>query len=206
MEVYTQTDLYGSERSSLGKKQKKKKDRKFGLAAVPSKKKKIVIGRTITVFNLAKEMGVKASDVIKVLMDLGVMANQNQYITAEEAVLVSQELGFELEEARDEIKETYLTPPTYDLEYLISRPPVVTVMGHVDHGKTSLLDAIRTEKVVDSEFGGITQHIGAYQAHCKGKPITFIDTPGHEAFTSMRSRGAQVTDFVVLVVAADDGV
>ncbi len=206
MEVYTQTDLYGSERSALGKKLKKKKDRKFGLAAVPAKKKKIVIGKTITVFNLAKEMGVKASDVIKVLMDLGVMANQNQYITSEEAVLVSQELGFELEEARDEIKETYLTPPTYEPENLTPRPPVVTVMGHVDHGKTSLLDAIRTEKVVDSEFGGITQHIGAYQAHCKGKPITFIDTPGHEAFTSMRSRGAQVTDFVVLVVAADDGV
>jgi translation initiation factor IF-2 len=112
MEVYTQTDLNALKDHPWCKKLKKKKDRKFGLAAVPAKKKKIVIGKTITVFNLAKEMGVKASDVIKVLMELGVMANQNQYISAEEAVLVSQELGFELEEARDEIKETYLTPPT----------------------------------------------------------------------------------------------
>jgi len=206
-EVYTQTDLYGADKSAYGKKLKnKKKDRSLGLAATPLKKKKIFIGKTITVANLAKEMGVKASDAIKVLMELGVMASQNQYITSEEAVLVAHELGYEVEETRDEIKETYLTPPSYTEEELEARPPVVTVMGHVDHGKTSLLDAIRTENVVDKEFGGITQHIGAYQAQCKGKPITFIDTPGHEAFTSMRSRGAQVTDFVVLVVAADDGV
>ncbi len=206
MEVYTQSDLYGGERSAFGKKLKRKKDRRFGAVLSPAKKKKILIGKAITVSNLAKEMGVKASDVIKILIDLGVMANQNQYISSEEAVLVSHELGFEVEEARDEIKEIYLTPPEYTSEELEPRPPVVTVMGHVDHGKTSLLDAIRQENVIDSEFGGITQHIGAYQAQCKGKPITFIDTPGHEAFTSMRSRGAQVTDFVVLVVAADDGV
>ncbi len=206
MEVYTQSDLYGGERSAFGKKLKRKKDRRFGAVPSLAKKKKIMIGKAITVSNLAKEMGVKASDVIKVLMDLGVMANQNQYISSEEAVLVSHELGFDIEETRDEIKETYLTPPEYTSEELEPRPPVVTVMGHVDHGKTSLLDAIRQENVIDSEFGGITQHIGAYQAQCKGKPITFIDTPGHEAFTSMRSRGAQVTDFVVLVVAADDGV
>ena len=206
MEVYTQTDLYGSDRGAFGKKQKKRKDRRIGGQVGVLKKKKLLIGKTITVANLAKEMGVKASDVIKILMDMGVMANQNQYISSEEAILVANELGFNVEEARDEIKETYLTPPTYDSGELESRPPVVTVMGHVDHGKTSLLDAIRQENVIESEFGGITQHIGAYQAQCRGKPITFIDTPGHEAFTAMRSRGAQVTDFVVLVVAADDGV
>jgi translation initiation factor IF-2 len=204
-EVYTQMDLYGSSKTAQGKKLKRKRDRRL-LPVQQAKKKKIKVGSTITVANLAKEMGVKVSEVVKVLMDLGVMATQNQYLSPEETVLVANELGFETTEERDEIREEFFTEPTYNPEDLMPRPPVVTVMGHVDHGKTSLLDAIRSENVIDSEFGGITQHIGAYQAHCKDKLITFIDTPGHEAFTAMRSRGAQATDFVVLVVAADDGV
>ncbi len=201
-EVYTQKDLYAD--GGRGRRMKKGKDRK--LSKAPVKKKKITILSNITVGNLAHEMSVKVTEVIKILMDLGVMANQNQYISAEEAILVANELGIEVEEARDNIKEDFLLTPVYDEKDLAPRPPVVTVMGHVDHGKTSLLDAIRSENVTDGEAGGITQHIGAYQATCNGNLITFIDTPGHEAFTSMRARGAQATDFVVLVVAADDGV
>ncbi|MBN1636199.1 MAG: translation initiation factor IF-2 [Deltaproteobacteria bacterium] len=204
-EVYTQRDLYGAGGPAYGKKHRKGKD-KSAFTPTTVAKKKIKIGRSISVANLAQEMRVKVSEVIKILKDLGLSVTQKEYINSEEALLVATELGFETEEIRDEIRDDYLTSPTYAAEDLSPRPPVVTVMGHVDHGKTSLLDAIRSTHVTESESGGITQHIGAYQARYKDKLITFIDTPGHEAFTSMRARGAQVTDFVVLVVAADDGV
>ncbi|MCD6571231.1 MAG: translation initiation factor IF-2 [Deltaproteobacteria bacterium] len=205
-QVFTQKDIYDEASVPHRRKARKTKEKKATVISMPVRKKKIKIGRSITVANLAKEMGAKISDVIKILTDLGVMATQNQYIGVDEATLVATELGYKVDVSKDEIKEDFFAPQKHRPEDLKPRPPVVTVMGHVDHGKTSLLDAIRSASVTESESGGITQHIGAYQAQCKGRLITFIDTPGHEAFTSMRARGAQVTDFVVLVVAADDGV
>jgi translation initiation factor IF-2 len=157
------------------------------------------------VSELAKRMGVKANEVIKELMELGTVVNINQTIDAEIASLVASEFDYEVEkvslEREDLLEKTEDTP-----EELKLRPPVVTIMGHVDHGKTLLLDAIRKTHVVEDEAGGITQHIGAYNVQVDSGRIVFIDTPGHEAFTAMRARGAQVTDVVVLVVAADDGV
>ncbi len=173
-------------------------------------KRKIRISDVITVGELAKRMGVKANDLIKELMAQGQMVTINHPLDFETAALLASEFQYEVENvafdeetilAHSDIEITEETP-----EQLKGRPPVVTIMGHVDHGKTSLLDAIREANVTEGEAGGITQHIGAYDVDINGRKITFLDTPGHEAFTSMRARGAQVTDIVILVVAADDGV
>ena len=173
---------------------------------VPKPIKRIIrIAEVIAVGDLAKRMGVKGGDLIKKLMDMGVFVNINQVIDADLASLVASEFGYEVEKISLERQD--LLERKEDLpEQLKPRPPVVTIMGHVDHGKTMLLDSIRKTNVVEGEAGGITQHIGAYDVQLENGHVVFIDTPGHEAFTAMRARGAQVTDVVVLVVAADDGV
>ncbi len=168
-------------------------------------KRRIRVGETITTGELAKRMGVKAGDVINKLMGMGVMATINQSIDFDIITLVASEFSFQVEKAEVEFEDTMLKPEVVS-DNLQPRAPIVTIMGHVDHGKTSLLDAIRQTHVIDGEAGGITQAIGAYHVHINGRDIVFLDTPGHEAFTAMRARGAQVTDIVVLVVAADDGV
>jgi len=167
--------------------------------------KHIVIQESISVQDLASKMSRKAGELIKQLMNLGVMATINQELDSETATILAGELGVTVE-VKAEKSMAVIEEIQDDPKDLVFRPPVVTVMGHVDHGKTSLLDAIRTTHVTASEAGGITQHIGAYQVEINNQKITFLDTPGHEAFTSMRARGAQVTDIAVLVVAADDGV
>jgi translation initiation factor IF-2 len=168
-------------------------------------KRRIKIGDTISVGELAKRMGVKVSEVINKLIAMGVMATINQSIDFDIASLIATEFSFQVEPAESEFDEAALKMPVL-AENLKPRAPIVTIMGHVDHGKTSLLDAIRQTNVIAGEAGGITQAIGAYHVHINGRDIVFLDTPGHEAFTAMRARGAQVTDIVVLVVAADDGV
>ncbi|HEX9208041.1 MAG TPA: translation initiation factor IF-2 [Steroidobacteraceae bacterium] len=168
-------------------------------------KREVQIPETITVGELANRMAIKANEVIKTMMKMGVMATINQPIDQDTATLVVEEFGHTPIALKEDQIETQLLAASADVE-MLPRPPVVTIMGHVDHGKTSLLDYIRTTKVAAGEAGGITQHIGAYQVQTPRGLITFIDTPGHAAFTAMRARGANVTDIVILVVAADDGV
>ena len=209
-EVVEGQDLYArGRRTRKSKKALKAKAPAVGLktqiTTAKAIKRRIKIDETIVLSDLAKRMGIKAGDMIKTLMSMGVMATVNQTIDFDTAVLVAAEFNYDVERATFK-EEAIIQAEKDDPEKLIERPPVVTIMGHVDHGKTSLLDVIRKTRITDIEAGGITQHIGAYHVTTDKGQIAFLDTPGHEAFTAMRARGASVTDIVVLVVAADDGV
>jgi translation initiation factor IF-2 len=210
-EVLDKSDLYDDKalRAQRGRRYQKGKvaikGEKTLITTPKAIKRRIKIDEAIVVSDLAKRMGVKAGEVIKELMTLGVMVTLNQAIDFETASVIASEFEYEVEKTSFEEGDVIRVEED-DPGELKLRPPVVTVMGHVDHGKTRLLDAIRETNVIDGEAGGITQHIGAYHVTLEHGQIVFLDTPGHEAFTAMRARGAEVTDLVVLVVAADDGV
>ncbi len=187
---------------------KRRKDLKKTQLTTPRASYRVVkMGSEITVGELARQLAVKATDLIKKLMSQGIMATINQPVDFDTATLLSTEYGFEVQSNVVSLEDILTEKKkAHENAEMVERPPIVTIMGHVDHGKTSILDAIRKAKVAAGEAGGITQHIGAYTVEKDGRSVAFLDTPGHEAFSSMRSRGAKVTDIVVLVVAADDGV
>jgi translation initiation factor IF-2 len=199
----------GRQKSLAAMKRKQERARQKAMGGAQDREKvvrTVQLPEAIMVSELANRMSERVADVVKSLMQNGIMATQNQTIDADTAELIIEEFGHKVQRVSDSDVEDVIQTEEDMPEDLVARPPVITVMGHVDHGKTSLLDAIRNAKVVAGEAGGITQHIGAYQVEQNGQRLTFLDTPGHAAFTSMRARGAQVTDIVVLVVAADDAV
>ncbi len=212
-EIFERKDLFGDqEKSFVGRgrlktkgKLDKKKFKQTEITVPKAIKRRIKVPDLISVAELARRMGIKAADLIKKLMEIDIMVSINQTIDFDSASLVASEFEYELEPSSFE-EDEIINEEEEKPEDLVPRPPVVTIMGHVDHGKTSLLDYIRKSKVIDKEAGGITQHIGAYYVHTSHGDLVFLDTPGHEAFTAMRARGAKVTDLIVLVVAADDGV
>ncbi|MCC6734942.1 MAG: translation initiation factor IF-2 [Bauldia sp.] len=196
------------ERSLASMRRRREREARRGSQSGPREKvmREVIIPETITLQELANRMSERAADVIMLLMKQGQIVKSGDVIDADLAQLIVEEMGHTAKRVADADVETGLFDAADESAHLVSRPPIVTVMGHVDHGKTSLLDAIRKTNVVSGEAGGITQHIGAYQVERGGHKLTFIDTPGHAAFTAMRARGAKVTDIVILVVAADDSV